>query len=296
MASTPLHALQVFVEVAQRGGIRPAAESLNVTPGAVSRQIKSLEEHLGRRLLERQPGSMARLTRDGEQLLHRSRGHMDGLLQILSTSATSRRTRVVVVNTSVTLAMHWLIPLLPKLQQRHPTLRVEVQTDDGPANGSLPVDVFLRRDQAELAGLRAEPFLTEYAVLVVSSKLWSLDRPWNDAALRRTPRVAARSRPDLWPAWCERQGLDEAALSPVQTFDNTILAIQAVVQGLGIGVLPLPFVADMLAAKTLRQLPFPPVRTGSYAYAVRTGREAARVTAFTDWLKSTGHAAQTVRS
>lgn len=295
MASTPLHALQVFVEVARRGGIRPAAESLNVTPGAVSRQIKALEEHLGRSLLERQPGSMARLTRDGEQLLHRARGHMDGLQQILSIPATGRRARAVVVNTSVTLAMHWLIPQLPRLQQRHPTLRVEVQTDDGPADGSLPVDVFLRRDRAELSGLRAEPFLTEYAALVVSPRAWPTDRPWDGAALRHTPRIATRSRPDLWPAWCAHQGLNEAALPPAQTFDNTILAIQAVVQGLGVGVLPLPFVADMLAAKTLRQLPAPPVPTGSYAYAVRPGREAARVTAFTDWLKTTGHTAQTVR-
>lgn len=295
MASTPLHALQVFIEVARQGGIRPAAEALNVTPGAVSRQVKALEEHLGRRLLERQPGSMARLTRDGEKLLHRSRGHMDGLQQVLSAPATNRRARAVVVNTSVTLAMHWLIPQLPRLQQRHPTLRVEVQTDDGPADKSLPVDVFLRRDHAELAGLQAEPFLTEYAALVVSPRAWPLDRPWNDVALRRTPRIAARSRPDLWPAWCEHLGLDEATLPPVQMFDNTILAIQAVVQGLGVGVLPLPFVADMLATKTLRQLPAPPVPTGSYAYAVRTGREAARVTAFTNWLKSTGHAAQTAR-
>lgn len=294
MASTPLHALQVFIEVARRGGIRPAAESLNVTPGAVSRQIKSLEEHLGRRLLERQPGNMARLTREGEQLLHRSRGHMDGLQQILSPT-TSRRARAVVVNTSVTLAMHWLIPQLPKLQQRHPTLRVEVQTDDGPADGSLPVDVFLRRDPAELAGLRVEPFLTEYAALVASPSAWPTDRPWSHAALRHITRIAARSRPDLWPAWCEHQELDEAALPPVQMFDNTILAIQAVVQGLGVGVLPLPFVADMLTTKTLRQLPAAPVPTGSYAYAVRTGREAARVTAFTDWLKSTGQAAQTTR-
>ncbi|HEX5739290.1 MAG TPA: LysR substrate-binding domain-containing protein, partial [Hydrogenophaga sp.] len=222
-------------------------------------------------------------------------GHVDGLQQILSGPSTGRRARAVVVNTSVTLAMHWLIPQLPKLQQRYPALRVEVQTDDGPANGSLPVDVFLRRDHAELAGMRAEPFLTEYAALVVSPRAWPLDRPWNDAALRRTTRIAARSRPDLWPTWCEHLGLDEAALTPVQMFDNTILAIQAVVQGLGVGVLPLPFVADMLAAKTLRQLPIPPVPTGSYAYAVRTGREAARVTAFTDWLKTTGHAAQTAR-
>ncbi|MCY1545969.1 hypothetical protein D9M68_819430 [compost metagenome] len=66
-------------------------------------------------------------------------------------------------------------------------------------------------------------------------------------------------------------------------------------QGLGVGVLPLPFVADMLAAKILRQLPAPSVPTGSYAYAVRPGREAARVTAFTDWLRTTGHTAQTAR-
>lgn len=290
-SSLPFHALHVFIEVVRRQGIRPAAEALHVTPGAVSRQVAMLEAHLGVTLLERRAGSLARPTKDGLRLLQRVQAPMDGVVQALSMLGDGRRQRSIIVNTSVTLAMHWLIPQIPRLQQERPGLQLEVQTDDGAANAQLPVDVFIRREPDELHSLQTKVFLQEQAALVVGSKLWApgLDKAKNPhKCLQRWRRVASKSRPDLWPVWCRHHGIDESKLRPPLEFDNTVLAIQAVLQGLGVGVLPLPFLGGMLAANSLHVLPFDPVLSGHYAYAVRPGRDSARVRVFTDWLCQIG--------
>lgn len=287
----PFQALRVFLEVVRHGGLRPAAEALHVTPGAVSRQVAALEAHLGCALLQRRAGRAPELTREGRRLLQRAQAPMDSLTQTLGAFTGPRPRRSVIVNTSVTLAMHWLIPQLPRIAQDCHGLQLEIQTDDGPADPRLPVDLFIRRDPAELHPLPALPFMDEHSAWVIAPRLWTPESPAAaplPRLLRRWPRVAARSRPDLWPAWCHQQGIDEAKLPAPLWLDNTVLAIQAVMQGLGSAVLPLPFLGDMLKAHSLHRLPASTAPTGSYACAVRPGRDSARVRALIDWLKRQG--------
>lgn len=287
----PFQALRVFLEVVRMGGFRPAAELLHVTPGALSRQVAALEAHLGCVLLQRHAGRPPELTREGRRLLQRTQAPMDSLVHSLASFSGPRPRRSVIINTSVTLAMHWLIPQVPRIEQECNGLQLEIQTDDGPADSRLPVDLFIRRDPAELAPLASHPFMDEQAAWVIAPRLWS---PGSGAPasltrlLRRWPRVAARSRPDLWPAWCRHHGLDESTLPAPLWMDNTVLAIQAVLQGLGSGVLPLPFVGEMLKSHSLHRLPADAAPSGSYACAVRPGRDSARVRAVLDWLKRSG--------
>jgi LysR family glycine cleavage system transcriptional activator len=285
----PFQALQVFIEVARLRGIRPAALALHITPGAVSRQVSVLEAHLGIALLERRAGQMARPTREGQRLLQQVQTPMDSVARSLNPAANARRARPVIINSPVTLAMHWLIPQVSRIEHSCPGLRLEIQTDDGPADPRLPVDLFIRRDPAELDPLPKQTFLDERSALVIAPRLLSGHEP--SAAqlarwMRRWPRVSTRSRPDLWPTWCLHQGVDESQLAPPLMMDNTVLAIQAVMQGLGMGVLPLTFVSDALTARSLHLLPPAPVATGTYAFAVRPGRDSASVRALTAWLTS----------
>lgn len=291
MHTLPFQALHTFLSVARHQGIRPAAQALHLTPGAVSRQVAALEAHLGIPLLARRAGSMAQLTREGLDLVQRTQPAMDQVASCLNAPQTGPMQRPVVVNTSVTLAMHWLIPQLPHIQQTCQGLTLNIQTDNGPANPLLPVDVFIRRDPAELHPLPAHTFMAEHATLVTSPQWASTPRPSQAPLMHqlpRWPRVAARSRPDLWPVWCQHHGVQETDLSPPVWFDNTVLAIQAVLQGLGVGVLPLPFLAPMLKARSLLALPLEPVCTGHYAYALRPGRDTAHVRVLTDWLIRSG--------
>lgn len=126
----PLNALRAFEAAARLGSFTLAAQELCVTPGAISRQIKTLEDHFGQALFSRGhrlvtlteagaryatliAGPFAELARAGE-VLRREAGHLEIRLDCLPT-----------------LAMHWLLPRLENFHAAHPDLDVTMQTSIG---------------------------------------------------------------------------------------------------------------------------------------------------------------------
>lgn len=79
---------------------------------------------------------------------------MAAIQQVLNAGGRAPRQAAILVDTSVTLAVHWLIPQLSAFRERHPQIQVHVRTD-GAIDPSSPADVFLRREVAELRGLPA---------------------------------------------------------------------------------------------------------------------------------------------
>jgi LysR family transcriptional regulator, glycine cleavage system transcriptional activator len=287
-ARPPLNALHVFCAVARHGGVRAAAEVLCVTPGAVTRQVQALEAHLGEALFQRGPAA-AQPTEAGRRLLNRVGERMDAIVDALTpATAAGGRRALVRVDTGVTLAMHWLIPRLRGFAERHPRIEVQVRTTDGDIDPASGADVYIRRELTELRGLPSQRFLAERSLLVagaghpvLTSKGSGLRR------LARWPRIGARSRPDLWPQWAQQQRAAPADWAPTLEFDNTVLAIQAAAEGLGLAVLPELFIGGMLDAGTLRAVQPQRIETGAYAVAIGRRRDSARVRAFVDWLRGT---------
>lgn len=287
-ARLPLNALHVFCTVVQAGGVRPAAEQLCVTPGAVSRQLQALESQLGETLFDRLPGRVS-LTPAGQRLHQRAAAPLASLADLLAGGPQrAARTSLVRVDCGVTLAMHWLIPRLRGFAELHPKIDVQVRTTNGDIDVTSPADVFIRRETHELRDLPSERFLAERALLVAAA---SHPVAAGRRGLARWPRIAARSRPDLWPTWAAAQRLPAAEWEPTLWFDNTVLAIQAAAQGLGLCVLPELFITGLLQTGTLRPVPsgrmgrVGRIDSGSYALAVGRGRDAARVRHFIDWLR-----------
>jgi len=287
----PLNALHVFCVVAREGGFRQAAQALHLTPGAVSRQIQTLEARVKQVLFDRGTGSSATLTRAGRQLHDRVAAKMADVVEVLEATGRARRQASIMVDTSVTLAMHWLIPQLPAFRQRYPDIHVHVRTAEGDINPSAPVDVFLRREAAELRGLPSRIFMAERSVLAASPAFRSALNLRASRSMRwltGVPRIGTRSRQDLWPGWSKAHGLAPEALEPTLEFDNTVLAIQAAIQGLGVLVVPEAFIAAMLDGGGLKLMHASRVETGTYSFAVGRKLASARVDAFTDWLEERG--------
>ena len=286
----PLNALHVFCIVAREGGFRQAAQAMHLTPGAVSQQIQALEEHLKQVLFDRGAGSAASLTADGQRLYDSIASNMEVIVDIFGGAGRRQRQSALLVDTSVTLAMYWLIPQLPSFYQRHPGLRVEIRTVEGPLNPATPADIFIRRDPSELRDLPAHVFMREYALLVGSAALQAEWEAGNcdPLVLQQMTRIGARSRLDLWPTWAASHGVPASLLAPQIEFDNTILAIQAACQGLGVLVAPQPFVSGMLQQGSLHQLSANPVVSGEYAYAVGRKHNSAKGSLFAEWLHECG--------
>jgi LysR family transcriptional regulator, glycine cleavage system transcriptional activator len=280
----PLTALYAFATVARCGNLRKAADELCVTPGAVSRQIQLLESYLGCRLFERGAHQME-LTSKGMQL---QAGVGDKLASIAAQVSLLRRggrKTVVQVDAGVTFAMHWLLPRLASFHEAQAGLEVQLGTSGGPIAGATRVDLHIRRDPTDLGGLAYQPFLEEWSVLVGCPRLLKNAPSRVLDIVQKTPRIGARSRPTLWTQWGAHHRIPANSLEPTLEFDNTVLAIQAALEGLGVVVVPEIFVATMLQRRLLSLVDQERVLTGHYSYAVRLRRESTAVMSFVEWLR-----------
>lgn len=281
--SLPLNALRVFVCVARRRSIRLAADELCVTPGAVSRQIQSLEAQLGEILFIRGHRSLA-LTTVAEALLARVAPAFDEIALAVAAlrSAGQPPQAVLSLDVTPTFAMHWLIPRLPAFRAAHPEVALRLVTSQGLVRPSPAVDLHVRRDPGHFAGLAGEAFLAETARLVATPEFWA-DPATAAGDLAGRPLIRMRSRPELWPRWFAERGAPAASPDFID-FDNTILAIQAASQGLGIALIPTLFLASLLDEGILVTPPLPALASGSYSLLSGLGRSPAAVV-FADWLQ-----------
>lgn len=283
MSALPLNALRVFVTAARHASFKDAAGELCVTPGAVSRQVQGLEAHLGVPLFERRHRAIE-LTQLGQLFLAQVAPALAAIEQAGERVRGLARGSVR-VDATPTFALHWLIPRLAEFRAEHPQIEVRLGTSQGPIVKSGAVDLHIRRDPAHFAGLAGEPFMREHATLVCSPRFPGRSGWRTPADLLAAPLVRMRSRPDLWPKWFAAAGLGEAPAAEFIEFDNTILAIQAAVEGLGVALVPRLFVDGLLLGGALVEVPLAaPFASGAY-YLLGEGEpgEAARV--FAGWLR-----------
>jgi DNA-binding transcriptional LysR family regulator len=162
----PLNAIKAFEAAVRLGSFTRAAEELNVTHGAVSRQIRGLEDWLGARLFLRTSRN-AVPTRAGTDLFAAAGPALDRLAgACLRVQSGAQAQGLLHVSALPTFAMRWLIPRLPEFQRDHPALELRLVTAStaaeqfqmdvdavisGPARGS---GANSRHDQALLASPR----------------------------------------------------------------------------------------------------------------------------------------------
>lgn len=276
----PLNALRTFETAARHGSFTLAAEELCVTPGAVSRQIRALEEHFGQPLFHRANRAVT-LTDAGQRYF----AAITAPLAELARAGAVLGERRVVVDCVPTLAMHWLLQRLPQFRAAHPGIEVDLRTATGPVDTRQSFDLAIRRDPAHFAGLAAEPLMTEISLPVCSAEFAHRHAIAAKADLRRVPVLHIRARTDLWPSWCRASGLPLAALGPRQEVDHTFVAMQAAEDGLGIAMVPLIFARRLLEAGRLTcPLADAGAVTGTYSLLRPAAPPKAEAETFARWL------------
>ncbi len=121
-----------FSHVAQHGGFTKAADHLGVTRAALSQHVKSLEEQLGVRLLNRTTRSMS-LTEEGKKLMEVLTPSFDSIERVVTElrEAHDEPSGMIRINTSRVAANLLLIPVIDTFLARYPKVRVEVSINDG---------------------------------------------------------------------------------------------------------------------------------------------------------------------
>ncbi len=201
---------------------------MHVTHGAVSRQIRLLEEALGVELFERRNRAVF-LTAAGRTL------HLTTTVIFEQLEATVHRLRqqanedILVVSCEPTIAMKWLIPRLPAFQLAHPDIQLHLSAAGGPIDfAKAGVDVALRRDDFRWATtLHATRICDEWMGPVTAPRNQSPSSNLDCARLLHTA-----SRPTAWNTWLRLSNVS-ARDSTQGNYEHFYLCIRAAVAGLG---------------------------------------------------------------
>ncbi|MDH1530340.1 LysR substrate-binding domain-containing protein [Pseudomonas mosselii] len=244
--------LVAFEAAARLGSFRAAADELHVTPGAVAQQVRTLEDKLGRPLFERLPRGL-RPNPDGADYLTRVRLALDIIEDAtgeLLERDSQRDPRQILLSTTPAFASRWLIPRLGLLAQAHPQVALMIDASDTtrPLNGKGAVDLAVRWGAPPFADTYAMPLLPGVAVPVCAPALRG-ERLWRLATdLAQQPLISDSH--NNWKRWFDQYALPGTRFSgPV--FSQTILAIEAAEQGMGIALVPRLLVENALRAGTL---------------------------------------------
>jgi len=262
MVLPPLKALRAFESAARHESFTLAAHELAVTHGAISRQVAILEDHLGALLFER-THRQVRLTAAGSALRDEATA---SLLRIAAATARVRdrnqSTQLIRLNAPPAFSVRWLIARLSSFQREHP--RIEVSLTSSVATPDFNeglYDLAIRRLERPPRQWHSQPLFPEHSIAVAHSALTlapPVERPirqrgWEtefNRIIRQARLIRVAGEPRGWTAWASRWSVNLGKARYLEV-EQTYLAVQAVMEGLGVALLPYSLVRSDIEKGTL---------------------------------------------
>jgi len=284
-----LNALKAFEVAGSTGSFTRAAELLNVTQSAVSRQVRQLEEQLGESLLQRRHHHL-QLTDAGRTLLNALQQSFDRIeLTVRGIQQRQHPTRIR-LNAPPTFASRWLLPRLGRLREACPGLEVTLTTQlqDNLAEIAT-LDCAIRFGNGEWDGLDSSLLMHERHIAVCSPSLLAQQEE-RRVDLHHMTLLHVLAREDqrflTWRHWLDAARIQGVDLRGGYEFDLLDMAIRAAIDGLGITIADRQMVARELAAGQLVQVLDVQVDGHqSYWFVTRPDQQLpAHVEQFREWL------------
>lgn len=301
----PLNALRAFEAAGRLENIRGAASELVVTPGAVSRHVRVLEDWLGVTLFRRGAHSVS-LTQAGQAYLAAVGPHLRAIADATERIAATAPELQLKVRTWTSFA-GWLVPRLPEFRRLNPGIEVQLTASSQGTEFRQPdVDVEIigygtwdevtETDPESDVDRRADP--AHEAVAVVHTHMVCVCSPAYLAGhgtaapedLRRSGDhclLQSLSTPELWDRWLRAAGADGAGPRRELVYGDAALTAQAARAGQGIAILPETVVRDDIDEGRLVVLFGPEVVSCSFDYYLLAPPHRFRsrpVQLFRDWL------------
>lgn len=283
----PLQTLRAFEAAGRRLSMTLAAEELHLTHGAVSRQIKTLEDHLGVQLFRRMTRRIE-LTEAGASFF----SAITRLLSELTREAENVRRKNdsgrLVVSTGISFASKWLTQRLHRLMARHPDFDVQLEVTDNPVDFARKhVDVAVRYGDGRYPHAAAERMMNEtitpVCTLEYSHRMGGLHTPRELISCQLVHEIGMTA---TWEDWFAMMGV-RAAPTRGPGYSHGSMSIEAAIRGEGVALGRSILVAEDLAAGRLVEL-FPEARLEvewGYDLVYGQGNGAnPKVCAFRDWM------------
>lgn len=238
----PLKSLRAFEAAARHLSFTKAADELSVTLGAVSQQVKVLEDYLGHRLFIRKNREIT-LTKEAQNCLPLITDGLDKLAEGIGIFRENETKKPLTITLPPTLASGWLMPHLNNFKKLHPEIDVIVD-----ANNDLidlvndNIDVGIRFGEGEYSGLESDYLFSQEVFPVCSPELLTqepkLEKPEDlkhHTLLHGAYYSNTTTRVD-WDMWLATVGVDGVDTSHGVHFSQQNLVVQAALDGQGVAL------------------------------------------------------------
>jgi LysR family glycine cleavage system transcriptional activator len=247
--------LRAFEVAARHLSFSAAASELNVTPAAVSQQVRLLEQRLGEQLFLRHARGL-RLTRAGETLVPACRESFERLDGALAELFGSRRRERLVIRVALGFARHWLLGNLAAFAQAHPDIPIRLVATvwaGEPLDASVDLDI--RLALSPVRGMACHR-LTQDAIFPVCSPELAASAPRirQPADLRHHPLLHTIGFAQGWTHWFAAAGIEPVRTRQGLEFDSMRLALDMAELGHGVALARSSYADELLQARRLKAL------------------------------------------
>lgn len=283
----PLNPLRTFEVAARHMSFTEAAEELCVTQGAVSRQVKALEDYLGFELFERHARGLS-LTSSG---LEYSATLAESFAQIVAATdelRLSQKETTLTIHGYNAFLQQWLLPKLPAFQMRYPNVKLKLRGSNARVDFDRDnVDVGFRYGKGKWRGMVADKVLSDQLVAVCSRAYLEEVGPLSDPLqLQKLKRYHLRRRKRDWSDWLRAAGVSSSGEEASMPLEELVVLYECVKAGHGFAVISKHYIAaDESSGRIV--VPFETVLErdqGYYLVMPEARRESSKVQIFRNWL------------
>lgn len=282
----PMQVLRAFEASARLLSFTAAAQELNLTQSAVSRQVRALEELLGGELFVRDRQTV-RLTAAGEIYAREVRQALQRLASATLGFRAHPGEGTLRLAILPTFGARWLAPRLPDFLGRHPGVSISLVTRLTPVDfRAEPIDAAIHFGLPDWRGAELDFLMPETVVPACSPTFRAQHRIQVPDDLLQVPLLHLVSRPDAWERWFAEHHVTAENVRGM-LFDQFSVAMQAAMSGLGVALLPAFLCRQELDRGDLVLALDAPLRsTGSYYLAWPAGRGSyPPLASFRAWLR-----------
>jgi LysR family glycine cleavage system transcriptional activator len=244
-------ALRAYVTVAKLGSTARAAEAVNLTQSAVSKQVQALEQHLGVSLFERSPRGL-RLTEAGAIYRVYAEAALEqmerGAMRLAERAALGRPIRLHMIAIA---GERWLMERFPVFAKAHPGIDVQFTNYVSESETEEP-DLEICHGAPPWPGKDAHYLFGREVALVAAPELVARMGGFRTAAdIQKMTLLQHFQMPTFWAELTEAHGLRGAVPAHTVRYGYYSLIIRAAAAGLGVALAPRSYVAEELASGAL---------------------------------------------
>jgi LysR family glycine cleavage system transcriptional activator len=304
----PLNTLRGFDAAARHLSFSLAAQELYITQGAVSRQIRELEEFLGTSLFHRATRRVE-LTEAGKDYFFSVVNVLAELERATARLSRKRKSKVLTLDILPTLGAMWLMPRLEQLSQTNPEVDLRIVTSVQPVDfesggadiairvGRLPGRSYPKSNPrielemvANWTGVQADELFSDVLIPVCTESLLEKGPPLKGIRdITAYPLIHTSSRRYAWPDWLKANGITAAQAEPhTLEFGHFFMSLESARKDHGIAIIPQIILAHYERRSELRTLEAPALHSAGEYYLLihESNFDNPEIQAVRNWILS----------